>query len=1272
MSRLLLISLLIPFLKISAQWSNLNPIPESNDIWSVHFMDNYTGWMVGTSGFIKKTIDGGENWFTQECNLTKTLKSVRFINHSVGIICGNEGKILKTTDGGVNWLEIYSGTQYDLNSISFLSENLIYIAGHKGVILKSIDSGISWNTTTIDTSIKFKSIYFINDSIGFVLGLFGELYKTTNGGESWLNKSFLINPGNYRFNIVFFINADTGWIGAGDEYENSGLIFFTTDGGDSWNQKNLVSFKNSEIKKNQTEYSDDSYGVRDIFFLDDSKGYAVAGTGGGWSRSIFITTNGGTNWINKYYNLEESGLLSVKMNSNGVGLACGFNGIIFTSTNYGDTWSQIFSGGVKYGGAENINTMIFVSDSIGFAAGSRGSFNYYGDQILKTTNGGKIWKTIRYNYSSSNQFTTLFFLDEFNGWAGSEEYLLFTSNSGTSWNLGSSGFGGIKSICFNDLDFGFILTDYGVNKSTDGGQTWVQKTTPGGNSIFFIDQNTGWVVGNSGSIGKSSDGGETWTTISAGVTSNLNSVRFKNINLGAICGDNGTVLITTDGGQTWILRITNINENLNSIIFKDENSLWCAGNNGIILESNNLGVNWIVHNGLTDKNLKCLIRKPDNSIFIAGEKGSMLRYSAGTNPAQPYFSKVWSGNPYLPMNIYITSASVDGATLKAGDEIGVFDGDICVGSVILNDSIPSGGFISLVVSMDDPTTTEIDGFIPNDTITFRIWDSQLQEEITYVEANYLQSSGRFLQQGTAVVELNSRLVINQTIALSGGWNIVSLKTEPLNKNLINVFEPLIASDILIKVLDETGNAIEKLPPPIGWINNIGNWAASEGYYTKIHPNSSATLITAGFKINLPFNIPLTAGWNIVSYPLDAEQNAISILQELINLNHLIKVQDEAGNAIEYLPSPIGWINNIGNFKPGEGYYIKVSQNTVLTYNTPSKKIITDKKKVIAEERAVSQEQLNTVWSGNPYLPMNIYITNLSNQTSGILSPGDEIGIFDNEFCVGVKLLTNQNFIQGYIQIITSADDPTTDFTDGFSSGNPIIIKLWDSESNQIIDINSFTLISGNQSFEPLGTSVISFESVIPVELVNFRATVSNNTVELNWETKSETNNRGFGIERNQKSKVKSHMEWESIGFVEGKGTTTETQMYSFTDNNLKAGNYAYRLKQIDVDGAFIYSNEIEVNITAPNEFALYQNFPNPFNPVTKIRYSIPGNVETRCGVSLRVYDILGNEVSTLVDEFKEPGVYEVEFDASNLTSGVYVYRLKTDAYNDIKKMILLK
>jgi hypothetical protein len=200
---------------------------------------------------------------------------------------------------------------------------------------------------------------------------------------------------------------------------------------------------------------------------------------------------------------------------------------------------------------------------------------------------------------------------------------------------------------------------------------------------------------------------------------------------------------------------------------------------------------------------------------------------------------------------------------------------------------------------------------------------------------------------------------------------------------------------------------------------------------------------------------------------------------------------------------------------------------------------------------------------------------------------------------------------------------------------------------------------------------------IPVELISFNSSVIGNNVQLNWTTATETNNSGFEVERLQDYKIEKLQEWETIGFVPGFGTTTEPKSYSFIDENVTTGTYKYRLKQIDFDGTFTYSNEIEVVVDfTPKEFVLYQNYPNPFNPSTKIKYSIPDVIANKVKqsqlVTLKVYDILGNEIATLVNEEKPSGSYEIEFNANRLASGIYYYRITAGNFSQTKKMIFLK
>ncbi|MFA7419212.1 MAG: T9SS type A sorting domain-containing protein [Melioribacteraceae bacterium] len=210
---------------------------------------------------------------------------------------------------------------------------------------------------------------------------------------------------------------------------------------------------------------------------------------------------------------------------------------------------------------------------------------------------------------------------------------------------------------------------------------------------------------------------------------------------------------------------------------------------------------------------------------------------------------------------------------------------------------------------------------------------------------------------------------------------------------------------------------------------------------------------------------------------------------------------------------------------------------------------------------------------------------------------------------------------------------------------------------------------------------------LPVELTSFTANVFDGKVLLNWQTATEVNNYGFNVEWTSPSPSPYQGEgvpidrdgrgWETLGFVQGHGNSNSPKSYSFTDNlantlahNLVLDRISYRLKQIDFDGKYEYSNVVEVKIDAPAQFALEQNYPNPFNPETTISYQLP----TSGHVTLKVFDMLGREVATLVNEFKSPGVHHSKFNAlsSSFSSGVYFYQLKAGAFVQAKKFILTK
>jgi len=194
-------------------------------------------------------------------------------------------------------------------------------------------------------------------------------------------------------------------------------------------------------------------------------------------------------------------------------------------------------------------------------------------------------------------------------------------------------------------------------------------------------------------------------------------------------------------------------------------------------------------------------------------------------------------------------------------------------------------------------------------------------------------------------------------------------------------------------------------------------------------------------------------------------------------------------------------------------------------------------------------------------------------------------------------------------------------------------------------------------------SFITDTTIIPVELISFTASSNGKDVVLNWSTASELNNQLFEVQRSFEDG-----DFATIGFVNGKGTTSEKQDYKYRDKILADGKYYYRLKQIDYLGQSDYSDIIELDIRAFNSYLLEQNYPNPFNPTTTIGYGL----KEKSNVKIRVLNSIGEEVALLVDEQKESGYHTVEFDANSLPSGVYYYQLQAGNFMESKKMILLK
>jgi len=218
------------------------------------------------------------------------------------------------------------------------------------------------------------------------------------------------------------------------------------------------------------------------------------------------------------------------------------------------------------------------------------------------------------------------------------------------------------------------------------------------------------------------------------------------------------------------------------------------------------------------------------------------------------------------------------------------------------------------------------------------------------------------------------------------------------------------------------------------------------------------------------------------------------------------------------------------------------------------------------------------------------------------------------------------------------------------------------------DLNTSTNVASVNNLSSFSDWTLGIDGNVPVELSAFTAKTIGSKIKLNWETATEINNYGFEIERSSNVQDQSPKVWKKLGFVPGNGNSNSKKNYTFEDINLTEGKYFYRLKQIDNDGQYEYSSIITIDLANPKQFALEQNYPNPFNPSTTIKYSIP----LASKVKIIVFNLLGQEIDILVDEFKEAGTHLIDYVAKNINSGVYLYKIETNTFSQTRKMTLLK
>jgi hypothetical protein len=531
-------------------------------------------------------------------------------------------------------------------------------------------------------------------------------------------------------------------------------------------------------------------------------------------------------------------------------------------------------------------------------------------------------------------------------------------------------------------------------------------------------------------------------------------------------------------------------------------------------------------------------------------------------------------------------------------------------------------------------------------------------------ATFDASTFTFTFGTTSTATLNGYLITGNANGFNGAANttIVSTNSPAITLGTNNTIEYNSAS---AQSLTPFGNYRDLI------ISGAGTKTATAQIQTHTHGDItiSGTLDNGGFDIRCGGNVSgsgTMTGAGDLEMLVHGKSVSVPTLSNLkINTGGIISLSAEL-NITEDLNFALGALSLGAN-------NLILNSAATITGNSNSKYIITNSTGVLTRNSVGASNTIFPVGTTSSYNPVTL----------------NNAGTSDN-FSVRVKTaFANAPNIPA--QVVNRA----WDITESVGGGSDVTITLqwnvneeanlfdrntglhisrytgseWVTTSASLVGADPYTATASNfTTFSEFG---VGSDGALPVELTSFTASSSENAVNLNWVTATEVNNFGFEIERKIVGTSRDLSEiWATISFIKGNGNSNSPKEYSFIDESVKDGKYSYRLKQIDFDGNFEYSEEIEVDIkTTPVEFNLAQNYPNPFNPETMIEFTLPENGQA----TLKVYNSIGEEVATLFNEFGKVGkYYQVRFDASTLASGIYLARLQFSDKQMMKKMVFLK
>ncbi len=555
------ILLIIVNQQVFSQWKYNNPYPSSEYILCIDFANSDLGIAIGNYTPIR-TENGGDSW--KEISLgdefysqPRYFLSVFFADEQNAWIVGDSGLIIHSSNGGLDWEIQNSNTNKTLFSVFFIDEMTGWAVGGDKTIINTTDGGNTWTTQSSGNDGYFKDICFADANNGWCCGTDGIIYATTNGGELWTPQQSGLTSTITNIN---FVDENTGW--ALDITDGNSNLIKTENGGNSWTQ--IYSF-NSTL-------------ILDTYFINENEGY-VTGIGStfkttdGGQSWVVVNENENTSLysITGIDNTVWIGGIIGYGSSNNIG------SYISRSTDNGVSWEDLsFSRLNPYTTGYNIFSADFIDDNTGwiFAIESE-TFNL---AVFQTTDKGEHWE-LKTSDNSLYYFSDNDFVNSTDGW-GCNGWIYHTDDAGKTWSIQyqpSPYPPELLAIDMIDNMTGWCVGENGIILKTVDGQTWNPIFGITSNDIYdisFISSDIGWITGENGMILKTVDGGEIWSQQVSNTSLKLKCITFYDEENGWITGDNKTVLHTTDGGQTWVQQEGDFNGEIEKIVSIDEERAW--------------------------------------------------------------------------------------------------------------------------------------------------------------------------------------------------------------------------------------------------------------------------------------------------------------------------------------------------------------------------------------------------------------------------------------------------------------------------------------------------------------------------------------------------------------------------------------------------------------------------------------------------------------------------------------------------------------------------